>query len=859
MTSTGHGGCGCGTCKDCASGAGPGRRGLVAPGRTHAAWKRRLVEGISAAPALAGLTTRADDDPALALSDAWAASLHVLSFYLERAQTEAFIGTATDIASLRGLAGQVGYTPRPAISAATTLTFTVDDFATSPQVVPIRSGSKVQTIPGPEELPVMFETSRDLEARPVWNKMPAKRWQMSYPKVGDSTVRVTETLLAARPGDIIGFVVAVADTPAADKFELVRVASLVSHSTGQQPHYQIDLDKPLELLTANANTKVLIFSRRASMFGYNAIRFVMLDTPVRARLLRTDLQGETFNPTTKEWPGLKASIKSSMTALALMGVSYVADPKDDNRIDLDAIYPEAMVNRHIVIRTPTLEGVFQITEVAEVSRSDHGVSSKVTRLTLDRPVEAFDNSVRDAAVYLQTEQLHVAKSPYTALHPAPDDRTVLMASSEDLLPGQSVAEVPAGRLVVVQGRSGGVLTAESATVERWGVNAAGDPFVTFDAALLHQYEPAELVILGNAVPATHGETKTPTAAMRPTASKLPIGEIIGSGDARRLNQGFSLRQPGLTHVSAPNALGYEPALQVRVDDEVRDRKDQLYGLDETSRSYALETAPDGRTVVRFAGRVRTAANNVSAVYRVGGGIGGNLGVDRLKTPMTMALGLREVTNPLPALGGVGPEDIESARQNAPIRIVSLDRIVSSKDYEGFARAYAGVAKAQGTLLWVGLRQVVHLTVAGPDGDEIAPGSTLYANLSAAIASATQPGSAFKLLPARHINATATIGLQSDPAFDRKSVEADVKAAIGATFSAAQRDFAAPLAKSAVIACVQAVAGVVAARVINLHSTFEANDTEILGAPGAHASGTNVVGAAYITLDPKGVTIEAFAT
>ena len=75
------------------------------PRRYHA----RVVENLRRAGArviafdlMFSRPTRDDDDPALALSDAWAASLHVLSFYLERSQTEAYIGTATDIASLRG-------------------------------------------------------------------------------------------------------------------------------------------------------------------------------------------------------------------------------------------------------------------------------------------------------------------------------------------------------------------------------------------------------------------------------------------------------------------------------------------------------------------------------------------------------------------------------------------------------------------------------------------------------------------------------------------------------------------------------------------------------------------------------------
>ncbi len=846
--------CACGTCADCqTSDPGPGRRGLVAVNRTQVALKHRLLDGLAAAPALGGLTTRADDDPAVALTDAWAASLHVLSFYLERLHTEAYISTATDIAALRGLAGQVGYAARPAISASTVLTYTTDDFPDSPQIVPIRAGSKVQTIPGPEETPVLFETSDDLMARPVWNKISAKRWQDHFPATGDADVRVTETLLAARIGDIIGFILQTADAPAAANFELSHITALDSKSTETQPHYLITLEQPLTLLAASAACKVAVFSRRASLFGYNATRFLMLDLPTRQKMLRVDLTGESaFAPAQTEWTGLHGSVRKSLMALDLINPGYIV-PASDNTIDLDALYPEAMVNRFIVLKSPAGEAVYQIRAVAEVSRSDHGLSAKVSRLTLDRDVNDATHPVRDTAVYLQTENLHRAPYPHTTAQPSPDPRTLQLDQPTTL---------PQGRLVVVQGRAivAGIVTsqtvAEAAIVDSTGI-LNGTPFVTFTAPLKNTYDPAQLVILGNAVRATHGETRTATAAMRPPASKLPIGEILGSGDARRVNQAFALRQTGLTHTAAANPLGYEPALQIRVDDAIRPRQDRLCGLPDTARGYAVETAVDGRTIIRFAGRLRSADNNVSAVYRTGGGLAGNLPPGRLKTPMSMALGMREVTNPLPAEGGTAPEDVASVRSNAPVRILSLDRIVSLDDYQAFARAYGGVAKAQATVLWAAQRQVVHLTVAGPLGAVIAPGSVLHANLSQAIRDASQPGRPFHLLAARRLPAHATLAVQTDPAYDRKSVEAAIRQTVTATFAPDTRAFAAPLAKSAILACVQAVPGVIAVRITDLHSATEPADSEILGASGAQP-GTPALGAQYLTLDSSDLLMTEFA-
>ena len=43
-----------------------------------------MLAEISTRPALRALTTRDDDDPAIALLDAWSVSLDVLTFYQER-------------------------------------------------------------------------------------------------------------------------------------------------------------------------------------------------------------------------------------------------------------------------------------------------------------------------------------------------------------------------------------------------------------------------------------------------------------------------------------------------------------------------------------------------------------------------------------------------------------------------------------------------------------------------------------------------------------------------------------------------------------------------------------------------------
>jgi hypothetical protein len=187
----------CGCCA-CLSGAGPhlaveNRPGLSALRYrigTHGSFLedmiRRLTVPVEGDPkhfSLHALTTRETDDPAVAFLDAWATVGDVLTFYQERIANEGFLRTATERRSILELGRLVGYKLKPGVSASVYLAYTVD--ATTKTIIP--AGSKSQSIPGADELPQMFETSEDFEARGVWNGLK--------PRLGKPQAITIETVL----------------------------------------------------------------------------------------------------------------------------------------------------------------------------------------------------------------------------------------------------------------------------------------------------------------------------------------------------------------------------------------------------------------------------------------------------------------------------------------------------------------------------------------------------------------------------------------------------------------------------------------------------------------------------------------
>jgi hypothetical protein len=115
----------------------PGLSSIAYRAGTHATFKASMLSALSdpAHPALALLTARDDSDFSIALLDAFAVSVDILTFYQERLANEAFLRTAVQHRSVFELARQVGYQPGPGVAAFTSLAFTLQDAPGSPDPV----------------------------------------------------------------------------------------------------------------------------------------------------------------------------------------------------------------------------------------------------------------------------------------------------------------------------------------------------------------------------------------------------------------------------------------------------------------------------------------------------------------------------------------------------------------------------------------------------------------------------------------------------------------------------------------------------------------------------------------------------
>jgi len=153
-------------------------------------------------------------------------------------------------------------------------------------------------------------------------------------------------------------------------------------------------------------------------------------------------------------------------------------------------------------------------------------------------------------------------------------------------------------------------------------------------------------------------------------------------------------------------------------------KRDLLNSSRTDPDFVVEIETDGRAALRFGdnnyGSRPDPGTEFTATYRVGNGVRGNVGRGALVHIVTDIADIEEVTNPLPARGGVEPETIEQVRQSAPNAFRTQERAVTTADYEEMACRYPGVQRAAATLRWTGSWHTVFLTVDRLGGAGVDP-------------------------------------------------------------------------------------------------------------------------------------------
>ncbi|HEV2517987.1 MAG TPA: putative baseplate assembly protein [Devosia sp.] len=130
--------------------------------------------------------------------------------------------------------------------------------------------------------------------------------------------------------------------------------------------------------------------------------------------------------------------------------------------------------------------------------------------------------------------------------------------------------------------------------------------------------------------------------------------------------------------------------------------------------FVVEVENDGRARLRFGdgthGLRPDTDTSFVARYRIGNGVAGNVGAEAIAHIVTTTSGVFDgVRNPLPAAGGVDPEDIEAVRRDAPQAFRRQERAVTAADYGAAAERTLEVQRAAASFRWTGSWHTVFVT------------------------------------------------------------------------------------------------------------------------------------------------------
>jgi len=235
-------------------------------------------------------------------------------------------------------------------------------------------------------------------------------------------------------------------------------------------------------------------------------------------------------------------------------------------------------------------------------------------------------------------------------------------------------------------------------------------------------------------------------------------------------------------------------------------------------AFVVEIERDGSARLRFGDGVRgrrpASGTGFEATYRIGNGTHGNVGADSIVHIITAADGIVEVTNPLPAAGGVEPETMEDVRRRAPYAFRTQERAVTPDDYARRSEEHGGVQKAAAAFRWTGSWYTAFVTVDRLAGRTVDP--EFEVRLRTHLEPYRMAGYDLEVDSARYVPLEIAISVCAKPEFFRAHVKQAVLETLSSAVLADGRrgafhpdsfTFAEPVYLSRIHAAVQAVAGV----------------------------------------------------
>ena len=664
-----------------------------------------LLDQLDKSRALQSWTHRGADDPGIAVLENAATVGEILAFYQNLYANEAFIRSAQWRESVASLVQLTGYRLAPGVGGEALFAFAVS--GENPVTVPMGFAVKAQL--EDKESPSIFESTHEVVAYPPLNQFSLFQPRASLQSIATGMTELelhavdgkgdlaSRSAFSIQPGDRIMLV------PDSSMFDQGG-GTVTSASAQEKPETLIVsevkqvLDRILirfeGSLTVNRGTTIRAYKvdRSFRHFGFNAPRYIVK-------------YNETTGMATRELTVFEREIWGSHTFSGVNEEFYSDIFREEMPLEVEV--DDLPVGGKIIIQgvaeVPSISGsvnfivVREIAEVRADSMAWGGISAGSTVIKMTQRTIA-NTSVSLETADIRRISIHEIVSPELTLR-APTQwptggfttselnfygtyRDALYLADRDLL-----LENPEGLLQsvrVMTTRDEFDLTGKDEK-NLWLWPVLLDQLPEFPPELFSEENP-EVKVYGNLVSTDQGETQKEV--------------VLGSGDARLKFQTWPLPKSPLTYLLDPTHTPAQvPELEVYVDGILWERVENFFNSGPLDKHYVLREDEEETSYIqcgdgKTGARCPSGRNNIVALYRTGNSAFGPLEPEAKPKAKGKLKPLDEIFMPGPAVGGAERESEALAREAAPDRMQSLDRLVGLEDYEAEALALPGVLKTR---------------------------------------------------------------------------------------------------------------------------------------------------------------------
>jgi hypothetical protein len=326
----------------------------------------------------------------------------------------------------------------------------------------------------------------------------------------------------------------------------------------------------------------------------------------------------------------------------------------------------------------------------------------------------------------------------------------------------------------------------------------------------------------------------PVLRIKPYDPQLAYGPLTWTGPLAAGASATALRQQDPRTARPVVALGGDgPVWQPRYD---------LLGSGPTDRHFVVETDNAEIAHLRFGdgtqGAQPPAGVRLPAHYRVGNGPAGNIG-GSLK-PDTQGPGIAHmifsstqggldvrVWNPLPAIGGTAPEDIDDVKRCAPRTFRDrLERAITADDYAALAQQSSDIQRAASLLAWNGSWYEAEVALDPLSRLSTGEQAALPSRIETGLEVYRRIGHDLRAYLADAVPLNLVMSVCVQPAFLPGPVKAAVLAKLREWFQPDNLTFGQDIAISPLVALVKNLDGVFDVTVTTLERKFQPSDAAL---------------------------------